>query len=183
MIVLGVDPGTRYTGYGLVEERGNTLRAISCGVIAAADEAQIGDRLKKIHAELTQLIETHRPDAVALERAFYSKSISSAFRIGEARAIAILCAAQAGVPLAEYAPKEVKSAVVGAGGAQKLQVQSMVRILLNLRDAPEPLDASDALAIAICHCQRAAGREFKESVRRHVRRGRGRTPPLGGFHP
>jgi crossover junction endodeoxyribonuclease RuvC len=167
MIIVGIDPGTHCTGYGVVEQHGEALRSVAYGVIDADPpacggirrrrrEEPLGDRLKRIYDGLTEIIRTHRPDAVALETAFYSKSMTSAFRIGEARAVAILCAAQANAPLAEYAPRAVKMSVVGTGGAHKLQVQRMVRMLLSLREDPEPADAADALAIAICHCQRTA---------------------------
>ena len=155
MIVLGVDPGTRCTGYGIVEKRGNAFLPIAYGAITTDAEEDIGRRLRIIYDGLMQVIATRKPQAMALEKAFYSKSIASAFRIGEARAIAMLCAAQADLPLAEYEPRLVKLSVVGSGGAHKEQVQRMVKMLLGLREPPKPIDASDALAIAICHCQRA----------------------------
>jgi crossover junction endodeoxyribonuclease RuvC len=155
MIVLGVDPGTRCTGYGVVEKRGNAFVSIAYGGITTREEDEIAARLKIIYDGLTQVIAARKPQALALEKAFYSKSIASAFRIGEARAIAMLCAAQAGIPLAEYEPRLVKLSVVGSGAAHKEQVQRMVKMLLGLRETPHPIDASDALAVAICHCQRA----------------------------
>lgn len=155
MIVLGVDPGTRCTGYGIVEKRGNLLLPIAYGGITTGKEEEIAGRLKAIYDGLMQVIATRKPQAMALEKAFYSKSIASAFRIGEARAIAMLCAAQANLALAEYEPRLVKLSVVGSGAAHKEQVQYMVKRLLGLREDPKPVDASDALAIAICHCQRA----------------------------
>ena len=155
MIVLGVDPGTRCTGYGIVEKRGNAFVPIAYGAITTRDEEGIAQRLKVIYDGLMQVISTRKPQAMALEKAFYSKSITSAFRIGEARAVAMLCAAQAGLPLAEYEPRLVKMSVVGSGAAHKEQVQRMVKMLLGLRENPQPVDASDALAVAICHCQRA----------------------------
>lgn len=155
MIVLGVDPGTRCTGYGIVEKRGNTFLPIAYGAITMGKEEEIAGRLKAIYDGLTQVIAARKPQAMALEKAFYSKSIASAFRIGEARAIAMLCAAQANLALAEYEPRLVKLSVVGSGAAHKEQVQRMVKMLLGLREDPKPVDASDALAIAICHCQRA----------------------------
>jgi crossover junction endodeoxyribonuclease RuvC len=155
MIVLGVDPGTRCTGYGIVEKRGNMFLPLAYGGILTADGDEISRRLKTIYDGLMQVIATQRPQAMALEKAFFSKSIASAFRIGEARAIAMLCAAQSNLPLAEYEPRLVKMSVVGSGAAHKQQVQQMVKRLLGLHEDPKPIDASDALAIAICHCQRA----------------------------
>jgi len=155
MVVMGVDPGTLCTGYGVVEKRGNELHLVTYGVLKTGRQKELGVRLREIYEGLTEVIRNRRPEAVALEKAFYSKSVSSAMRIGEARAVAILCAAQARVPLAEYAPALVKKAVVGNGAAHKAQVQRMVRILLRLKTDPEPMDASDALAIAICHFHRS----------------------------
>jgi crossover junction endodeoxyribonuclease RuvC len=152
MRILGVDPGTHCTGYGLVEQRGSEIRPVAFGVINAPHSATLGLRLKSIYDGLTQLIHTHKPEVIALEKAFYSKSMTAAFRIGEARAIVILCAAQAQVRLEEYAPAMIKVAVVGSGRAQKERVQYMIRILLGLAATPEPPDAADALAIAVCHC-------------------------------
>ncbi len=161
MIVLGVDPGTRVTGYGIVEKRGNVFTPIAYGAITTGGEQEIAARLKIIYDGLMEVITTRKPHVMALEKAFYSKSIASAFRIGEARAVAMLCAAQANLPLAEYEPRLVKLSVVGSGAAHKEQVQRMVKMLLGLRENPQPLDASDALAVAICHCQRAEAAKRK----------------------
>ena len=152
--VLGIDPGTRFTGYGVVVERGGALNAETYGVIALNAGRPISKRLHAIHEGVRALIEKHRPDAVALEKAFYGKNVQSAMRIAEARAVVMLCAEQAGVPLAEYTPAEVKRAAVGQGRAHKTQIQRMVRITLSLREDPEPEDAADALAIALCHIYR-----------------------------
>ncbi len=154
MRILGIDPGTIVTGYGVVEDSNGSLRLIDYGTITSGKNDLFPDRLKKIYDGLSDVIKKHRPDYVAVEKVFYGKSVKAAIKIGEGRGVAILCAAAAGIPVSEYSPTVIKKSVTGSGGAQKAQVQEMVRIILNLSERPEPLDASDALAIAICHCHR-----------------------------
>jgi crossover junction endodeoxyribonuclease RuvC len=153
MKVLGVDPGTLVCGYGLVEADGDRLRALEYGVVrSSADD--LPERLKAIYEGLCTVIERFEPDVVAVEGAFFGKNVRSALKIGEGRGVALLAAAVNGRPVAEYAPAMVKKAVVGSGRAHKSQVQQMVRVLLELPELPTPEDASDALAIAICHLHR-----------------------------
>jgi len=154
MRILGVDPGTRRTGYGVLELVGDRLTLVTCGAITTRARDPVSLRLKTIHERLAEIIAACRPEALALEEAYYGKSVPSAIRIGEARAIALLCAAQAGIPVFEYPPAVVKKASVGVGTAHKSQVQTMVQRILGLAAPPEPEDAADALAIAICHCHR-----------------------------
>lgn len=154
MRVLGIDPGTMVTGFGVVDDIRGKLSSVSYGAIEGRRKDSFPDRLKKMFDGLNKAIEDYKPEQIALESAFYGKNVKSAIKIGEARGVAILCAALAGVPLFEYAPTEVKRAVVGIGNAQKVQVSKMVKILLSLSEAPEKYDATDALAIAICHCHR-----------------------------
>ena len=154
MRVIGIDPGTRIVGYGVVETQGNRLLPIAFGAIRAGGDADYATRLRRIFEGLSGVISEHRPDEVAIEEAFYGKSISAALRMGEGRGVAIVAAALADRPLCQYSPAEVKKAVVGNGRAHKSQVQEMVRMLLGLNEIPSPEDAADALAVAICHCNR-----------------------------
>jgi len=155
MLVLGIDPGTRHTGYGIVSKQGSRLLPVVFGVISPGGRRPLPERLRGIHDDLGALIAEHGPEVMALEEAFYSKNVRSAMRIGEARAIAILCAAEAGIPVVEYTPAVVKKAAVGSGRAHKSQVQVMVQRILGLAEPPASEDAADALAVAICHCNRA----------------------------
>ena len=157
MRVLGIDCGTEYTGYGVVEMSGSReLQYVHCGAVKLIKKFCAADRLQQVHHELCAQIEAHRPDVVAIEEVFYSVNPKSALKLGQVRGVAMLAAAQAGLPVAEYAPLSIKSAVVGYGRADKEQVQFMVTKLLRLTSMPEPFDASDALAIAICHLHTAA---------------------------
>ena len=155
MRILGIDPGTRVVGYGAVETKGSRILHVTHGVIRAKMGGAYAERLRSIFEGLTSVIAEQRPDVAAVEEAFYGKSVQSALRMGEGRGVAIVSVAVNNVPLFEYAPAEVKKAVVGNGRAHKSQVQEMVRVLLGLREAPTPEDAADALAVAICHCNRA----------------------------
>lgn len=150
MIVLGIDPGTAQTGYGLVERTGSRLRAIDYGCLETPAAMPLPQRLVLIQDGLVDLIETHRPDLVAVERLFFNKNVQTALAVGHARGVALLTAARYGLPVYEYGPSEVKIAVTGHGRAEKGQVQRMVQTVLGLAVLPRPDDAADALAIAIC---------------------------------
>lgn len=152
MLVIGIDPGTATTGYGLVrEERDGTLTAIAYGVVSTPAGVEMPKRLVQLHAELTQIIALHRPESGAVEKLFFQKNVKTAITVAQGRGVALLALAQAGIAVGEYTPLEVKSSVVGYGNADKGQVQQMVRALLALEKIPKPDDAADALAIAICH--------------------------------
>jgi crossover junction endodeoxyribonuclease RuvC len=151
---MGIDPGTRVIGYGVVDLIGSRMRSVAYGTIRADMARDYGARLCSIYKGLTEAISLHRPDQVAIEEAFYGKNAASALRMGEGRGVAILSVALHGCPLFQYTPAEVKKAVVGNGRAHKEQIQEMVRLLLGLPELPEPEDAADALAVAICHCNR-----------------------------
>ena len=150
MRVLGVDPGTNVTGYGLVEGRGNRYSMVSCGEIKLAKEDPFSRRLEAIYERLSGVIRELNPDVVSLEDIFYGKNVKSLIKQGHARGVIILAASHGKLPVYEYSPLEIKKAVVGYGRADKMQVQIMVRTILNLPELLPP-DASDALAIAICH--------------------------------
>jgi len=152
--VLGIDPGTRSVGIGVVDLVGNRLVPVAHEVVAPGRMGgDVPARLAKIHAGILSAIRRHRPDAVALEEAFYGKSVQSALRIGEGRGVALLAASTEGVEIHQYPPATVKKAVTGSGSAHKSQVGQMVKVLLSItEDVPE--DAADALAVAICHLNR-----------------------------
>ncbi len=150
MRVLGIDPGSNITGFGIIEKSRKGLVGIRYGEIKAGRNQALSSRLFKIYTQLSEIMITESPDAVALEEIFFGKNVQSLIKQGHARGIAILAAAQQGVPVYEYSPLEIKKAVVGYGFAEKGQVQKMVKLILGLTGDP-PLDASDALAIAICH--------------------------------
>lgn len=149
MIVLGIDPGTAALGFGVVERTGSGLRAVDYGLVATSPDQPLPERLLRIHEALTELIETHRPDLVGVERLFFSKNAQTAFGVGQARGVVLLAAAQHGIPVREATPNEIKMGVTGFGGADKDQVGRMVAVILRLEAVPTPDDTADALACAI----------------------------------
>jgi crossover junction endodeoxyribonuclease RuvC len=151
MLALGIDPGTATTGYGLVRELDQGPVAVAYGVIQTPSGAPMPERLLTIYRELGRLIALHRPDTGAVEKLFFQKNVSTAMTVGQARGVALLAMAEAGLTIGEYNPRDVKQAVAGYGGADKPQMQGMVRAILNLPETPRPDDAADALAVAICH--------------------------------
>ena len=151
MKIFGIDPGSERTGYGCVESDGSRHRLIACGAISTRADHEFAGKLLRIHRQLTALIDESRPDCVAIESVFHAVNVRSALKLGHARGVAVLAAVEAGVPVIEYTPAEIKRAVVGYGRAEKHQVQQMVKVLLRLPNAPAPHDAADALAVAICH--------------------------------
>jgi len=151
LIILGVDPGTAITGYGLIETDGMTHRALDFGCIRPPANLALPQRYLALFKALEQLLDRYRPDVLAVEMQFVYKNAQSAMKLGMAKAMALLAAAQRGIPIHEYAPKKAKKAVVGQGGASKEQVQKMIQYLLHLSHPPMPQDAADALALALCH--------------------------------
>ncbi len=157
MRVLGIDCGTELTGFGVAEQvNGRELRFLAAGAIRLSKKDTMAERLVQVYQTLLALAETHHPDVVAIEEVFYSVNPKSALKLGQVRGVALLAAASCKLPVAEYAPLAIKSAVVGYGRAEKHQVQDMVMRLLKLSAVPEPADAADALAIAICHLHTSA---------------------------
>lgn len=150
MRILGIDPGSRATGYGLIEQQGNHLRHLDNGAIFTQSQDPLAQRLQRIFQELNRLIDQYQPDAVAVEQVFLARNPASALKLGHARGVVLLAGINAGLPVAEYSALQVKSAVVGYGRAGKNQVQQMTRTLLNLPEIAQE-DAADALAVAICH--------------------------------
>jgi crossover junction endodeoxyribonuclease RuvC len=151
MRVLGIDTGSRVTGYGVIETDGADCVYVKCGIIRVLATAPLSVRLKAIHEGVAGIIEDFKPDEAAFESVFHATNVQSALKLGHARGVCIHAAAQADIPVYEYSPAEVKSAVTGYGRAEKPQVQQMVRALLKLADPFDSYDASDALAVAICH--------------------------------
>jgi crossover junction endodeoxyribonuclease RuvC len=149
--IFGIDPGSERTGYGCVESDGSRHRLIISGAISSAARTSFPEKLLKIHTTLAVLLAECRPDCVAIENLFHATNARSALKLGHARGVAMLAAVEAGLPVAEYTPAEIKRAVVGYGRAEKHQVQQMVKLLLGLAVLPSPHDAADALAVAICH--------------------------------
>jgi crossover junction endodeoxyribonuclease RuvC len=156
MLVIGIDPGTAITGYGLVEEnQDGELKVIDYGVIHTSSELLDHQRLQRIHTQLSDILSLYRPQWGAVEKLFFQRNVRTAISVGQGRGVALLALAEAGLNIAEYTPLEIKQAVTGYGGADKNQIQQMVRALLELDDLPKPDDAADALAVAICHIHSA----------------------------
>lgn len=164
-LILGIDPGSRLTGYSLVLMRDSTNCVIKYGAIEIPAKMNLSQKLKRIYDSVSRIISEYSPDELAIEEAFYSKNVKSTMIIGQARGAAILAAGQAGVPVAEYSPREIKLSVVGLGNASKSQVQYMVKNLLELKELPRPQDAADALAVALCHAHRIDAKNKLSMVR------------------
>jgi crossover junction endodeoxyribonuclease RuvC len=152
MLIFGLDPSLRSTGYGIISVEGRQMRALAYGVIRNADKILPSRCLVAIHQQVTDLLQLHKPDVAAVEGIIYLQNYQTAITLGSARGAALLALAEAGLPIYEYAPKRVKAAATGRGGAQKAQVGFMMRALLGLTENPPP-DAADALAIALTHAQ------------------------------
>jgi crossover junction endodeoxyribonuclease RuvC len=152
MVVIGIDPGTATTGYGLVREQPDgSLEAVTYGVIKTPARMAMPERLFQLFEALEQLVALHSPSSAAVEKLFFQKNVKTAITVAQGRGVAILALAKASLPVGEYTPLEIKQSVAGYGGADKFQVQQMVKALLQLEDIPRPDDAADALAVAICH--------------------------------
>lgn len=155
-MIIGIDPGTARLGFGVIDEGSDQQpRAVAYGVLSTESDEAMPQRLASLFDRLTELIETHRPEVLAVEQLFFARNVTTAITVGQARGIVLLAAARADVHVVEYSPSEVKHAVAGYGKASKTQMQEMVRIILGLAEVPEPDDAADALAIALCHAQTA----------------------------
>lgn len=154
MLVLGIDPGTATTGYGLVRETADgSFAVVDYGAILTPAGMPSEKRLLLLYQRLNEIILLHRPDSGAVEKLFFSRNVTNAIAVGQARGVVMLSLAQHEMPVAEYTPMEVKQAITGYGGAEKRQIQMMVQAMLNLEELPRPDDAADALAVAMCHLQ------------------------------
>jgi crossover junction endodeoxyribonuclease RuvC len=164
VIIFGIDPGSDRTGYGCVRTDGSRHRLVTCGAIKTRTTSTFPEKLLVIHSRLSTLLSECRPDAVAIENIFHAVNARSALKLGHARGVAMLAAAEAGVAIYEYTPAEVKRVVVGYGRAEKPQVQQMIKMLLGLAEAPSPYDAADALAVAVCHIHSQPGARTAEAI-------------------
>ena len=167
MRVMGVDPGYAIAGYGVVDAEGRCLRSVTFGAVTTPAHTAFEERLAEIYADFKELLGVYQPDAMAIESLFYQNNQKTAIAVAEARGVILLAAQQAGVPIYEYTPLQVKQAVTGYGKAGKKQIQEMTLRLLSLREVPKPDDAADALAIAVCHANSAGSAQFG---RRQTRR-------------
>ena len=163
MRILGIDPGSRITGYGIIKHEGNRLIHVDNGAVHTDSHKDFPARLKKIYGALADVIEQYRPDAVAVENIFFATNVQSALKLGQARGVAIVAGVNAGLPVFEYTALQVKQAVVGHGRAAKEQVQHMVKVLLGLPEIAQA-DASDALAVAICHANSCLIRSITATI-------------------
>jgi crossover junction endodeoxyribonuclease RuvC len=154
MRILGIDPGSGSTGYGIIDTDGSRHKAVLYGAIKTQARRPFQERLLQIHTELGRILSRDRADIMAIEGVFHAANVQSALKLGHARGVALLVAAQHGLAVYEYSPLEIKSAVVGYGRAEKSQIQIMVRLILDLPEIPAPDDAADALAVALCHANR-----------------------------
>jgi crossover junction endodeoxyribonuclease RuvC len=155
--IFGIDPGSERTGYGCIDRIGSRHHLVVCGSLTGPPRASFPDKLESIHAGLLSLLRAQRPDCVVVETIFHARNVRSALKLGHARGVALLAAAEAGLPVVEYAPAEIKRAVVGYGRAEKQQIQQMVKLLLGLDRVPSPHDVADALAVAVCHVHSTTG--------------------------
>lgn len=158
MIILGIDPGTAVTGYGVIETRNNSVSWVDCGVITTEPGAPLAERLMSIHSAIEKCLRQHKPERAAIEQAFYAKNVHTTLLLGHARGVIMLAAHRAGAQIAEYSPREIKKAITGSGSAEKSQVAYMVKMLLSPPAAYERSDAYDALAIALCDFYHAGSR-------------------------
>ncbi len=165
MLVIGIDPGTASTGYGVIRQGGDGgLELVAYGVISTPSDQPMAERLRDLHKELCDLLSLHQPDSGAVEKLFFQRNVSTAITVGQARGVSLLAFAQANVPVDEYNPRVVKQSVTGYGAAEKVQVQEMVRSLLGMDELPQPDDAADALAVAICHLHSSITRRRMEDM-------------------
>jgi len=162
MKILGIDPGTATTGYGVVDLEAPRLKAGACGCILTPAKQNQAVRLAHIYSELTKIIKKEKPDVVAIEKLFFINNIKTAMTVGEARGVCLLAAQQAGVAIFEYTPLQIKQALTGYGKAEKKQIQMMVKMVLKLKEIPKPDDMADALAIAITHAHCCGASGFRE---------------------
>lgn len=153
MRILGIDPGTISMGYGIIEVNDGSITLVRCGALASQARSPIGERLSFLYQAICEIITRYQPDTLAVEQPFVAQNVKAALAVGKAQAVAILAAANRGIPIYEYTPAQVKQRVANYGASSKEQIQEMVRLQLGLAEVPEPSDAADALAVALCHCQ------------------------------
>ena len=169
MRILGIDPGTATTGFGVIEKNGSVLKFVDAGVITTSPEISMPNRLVMIHEEMTQVIREVKPDQVAIELLYFANNVTTAMTVGQSRGVVTLACAAAGLPIAEYTPLQVKMAVTGYGRADKKQIQEMVKMMLKLSAVPKPDDAADGLAIAITHASQTVQVQPKATAKKGVK--------------
>jgi crossover junction endodeoxyribonuclease RuvC len=166
MLVIGIDPGTAITGYGLVqEEHDGKLTVIDYGVIKTPAKMAMPKRLLHIYRELKEIVLLHRPDSGAVEKLFFQKNVRTAISVGQGRGVAILALAEVDMPVFEYSPSEIKSSISGYGDADKVQMQYMIKAILEIDEIPKPDDAADALAVAVCHIHKARINHLSQNMK------------------
>jgi len=175
MRILGIDPGTITMGYGVIEANGDEATMVDCSALNAPKSSTMGERLNYLHQRLLEIIAQYQPDAVAIEQPFMAKNVKSTLAVGMAQAIALLAAASKGIPTYEYTPSQVKQRVANYGGSSKEQVQEMVKLQLGLPQVPQPNDAADALAVALCHLREIHLDNLLTKLRGNDSRSSGRT--------
>jgi crossover junction endodeoxyribonuclease RuvC len=156
-VTVGIDPGSRITGYGVIEQRGRDIIYVDSGIVRSGSSISRPERLRRIKEALDRVLRQHEPDALAVEQIFMAKNPKSTLALGEVRGVVLVAAAEAAVPVFEYSPREIKSSVVGKGAATKGQVAAMIQRLLEVGHTPETEDETDALAVAFCHVSRNSG--------------------------
>jgi crossover junction endodeoxyribonuclease RuvC len=166
MRIIGIDPGIAIVGFGILDKQGSQLRPVQYGSIQTEAGLPVPLRLKQVFEAMQSLLDTYRPEEMAVEKLFFNKNVTTAFTVGQARGVILLAAEMAGIPVYEYTPMQVKQAVTGYGGAEKRQIQEMTRMLLRLRETPKPDDVADALGIAITHAQFRAFISLSEGAQR-----------------
>lgn len=158
MRILGIDPGYAILGYGIVEMNGNRFKVLDYGAVTTDAKMEMPDRLKVLYNSLMEIIVHHEPEVASIEELFFNTNAKTAILVGQARGVAVLACANSGLDIAEYTPLQIKQALVGYGRAEKKQVQTMVKTILNLKEVPKPDDTADALAAAVCHGHSAGSR-------------------------
>ncbi|WP_035300232.1 crossover junction endodeoxyribonuclease RuvC [Brevibacillus thermoruber] len=166
MRIIGIDPGIAIVGFGILDKQGSQLRPVQYGSIQTEAGLPVPLRLKQVFEAMQSLLDTYRPEEMAVEKLFFNKNVTTAFTVGQARGVILLAAEMAGIPVYEYTPMQVKQAVTGYGGAEKRQIQEMTRMLLRLKETPKPDDVADALGIAITHAQSRAFISLSEGAQR-----------------
>ncbi len=166
MRIIGIDPGIAIVGFGILDKQGSQLRPVQYGNIQTEAGLPVPLRLKQVFEAMQSLLDTYRPEEMAVEKLFFNKNVTTAFTVGQARGVILLAAEMAGIPVYEYTPMQVKQAVTGYGGAEKRQIQEMTRMLLRLKETPKPDDVADALGIAITHAQFRAFISLSEGAQR-----------------
>lgn len=166
MRIMGIDPGIAIVGFGFVDKQGSQMKPVQYGSIQTEAGLSVSVRLRQIYESMQKLLETYKPDEIAVEKLFFTKNVTNGIIVGQARGVILLACELAGVPVYEYTPMQVKQAVTGYGGAEKKQIQEMVRLLLKLKEAPKPDDTADALAVAITHAQFRAYHKIAEGAQK-----------------